>query len=419
MKNLKKILLILITVFLSNSIHSQYIAEPAVYKKGIAIEGDCGLIRKVAIYGEDDREEYCAQDIVIRELANAVVALFADDGISIRKEKVKEEEYYRFGTITVGEAYNLARGERFRDQPSLAFCTGFLVSEDLVVTAGHCIRDPIENPSQGQFCKDIKIVFGYRKELGGYIPLKVSTNSVYNCSKVIAHSYKSGPDYAIIKLDRKVKNIKPLAINRENSNLKKDTSLIVIGHPSGLPLKVTKNAKVIKIDETMNITLPSGTTIQWINPEHYFLTNLDTFGGNSGSPVINAKTLMVEGILVRGDEDYKQNPLDPSTNIASTYPEIPISTHYGQGVGEVATKISVLEKHIPQTTRETEMVEWNKKAKGNLYDALMNYLLEYQRRLKRDKAIPIPNFPDDNRGANIKPAIYYPPSPPQPRIERI
>jgi len=34
------------------------------------------------------------------------------------------------------------------------------------------------------------------------------------------------------------------------------------------------------------------------------VANLDTFGGNSGSAVFNAETGEVEGILVRGENDY-------------------------------------------------------------------------------------------------------------------
>ena len=40
-----------------------------------------------------------------------------------------------------------------------------------------------------------------------------------------------------------------------------------------------------------------------VNPI-YFSSNLDTFGGNSGSAVFNADTGEVEGILVRGEADY-------------------------------------------------------------------------------------------------------------------
>lgn len=39
----------------------------------------------------------------------------------------------------------------------------------------------------------------------------------------------------------------------------------------------------------------------------FFSANLDTFQGNSGSAVFNAETGMIEGILVRGEEDFIPN----------------------------------------------------------------------------------------------------------------
>jgi hypothetical protein len=36
----------------------------------------------------------------------------------------------------------------------------------------------------------------------------------------------------------------------------------------------------------------------------FFIANLDTYGGNSGSAVFNEKTGEVEGILVRGETDF-------------------------------------------------------------------------------------------------------------------
>ncbi len=62
--------------------------------------------------------------------------------------------------------------------------------------------------------------------------------------------------------------------------------LYVIGHPSGLPTKVADGAQVCT---------QKGT---------HFSANLDTYGGNSGSAVFNAKTNEVVGILVRGANDY-------------------------------------------------------------------------------------------------------------------
>jgi hypothetical protein len=61
----------------------------------------------------------------------------------------------------------------------------------------------------------------------------------------------------------------------------------VIGHPAGLPTKVAGGAKV-----------------RDASPEGFFVANVDTYGGNSGSIVINARTGKGAGILVRGEADY-------------------------------------------------------------------------------------------------------------------
>ncbi len=63
--------------------------------------------------------------------------------------------------------------------------------------------------------------------------------------------------------------------------------VFVLGHPSGLPTKFADGANVRD-----NSLAPS------------FLANLDTYGGNSGSPVFNAQTREVEGILARGEADF-------------------------------------------------------------------------------------------------------------------
>jgi hypothetical protein len=39
-------------------------------------------------------------------------------------------------------------------------------------------------------------------------------------------------------------------------------------------------------------------------PAAFFVANLDTYGGNSGSPVFNSNTREVEGVLVRGETDF-------------------------------------------------------------------------------------------------------------------
>jgi V8-like Glu-specific endopeptidase len=64
------------------------------------------------------------------------------------------------------------------------------------------------------------------------------------------------------------------------------SEVLVIGHPTGLPTKLADGAVIRSLKET------------------YFIANLDTYGGNSGSAVFDANSGLVEGILVRGEQDY-------------------------------------------------------------------------------------------------------------------
>ncbi|MFN8369647.1 MAG: S46 family peptidase [Bacteriovoracaceae bacterium] len=50
--------------------------------------------------------------------------------------------------------------------------------------------------------------------------------------------------------------------------------------------------------------ISDGANVRTNNNPKYFVANLDTYGGNSGSAVFNTKTGEVEGILVRGENDY-------------------------------------------------------------------------------------------------------------------
>src|SRR5690606_7248906 len=97
--------------------------------------------------------------------------------------------------------------------------------------------------------------------------------------------FSRGADYAVIELDRDVVGHTPLKIRRTGSVSVGD-ELVVIGHPAGLPVKVAGGANVRQLQQD------------------YFVANLDTFGGNSGSAVFNLSTGEVEGILVRGEVDF-------------------------------------------------------------------------------------------------------------------
>lgn len=179
---------------------------------------------------------------------------------------------------------NFCPGTRFVNQPNPSMCSGFLIAPDLAVTAGHCLELP-------NFCEDFKWVFDFHVDpMTGAAGENIPEDNVYNCKRVVsgALGMKEGLDYAVIQLDRKVTDREPLKISDER--IADEAPLMVIGNPSGLPTKVADGARVREN----------------LHPE-FFNANLDTFQGNSGSAVFNAKTGVVEGILVRGEEDYVPN----------------------------------------------------------------------------------------------------------------
>jgi V8-like Glu-specific endopeptidase len=159
-----------------------------------------------------------------------------------------------------------------------AFCTAFLVGGDLIATAGHCAN--VEN------LRSFRVVFGFQMAKPSQPVLSFADREVYEPAEILGRAEdKHGADWAIVRLSREVAGRTPLTM-RSQGKITNSSALYVIGHPKGLPAKYAASA-----------------VVRDNRPGAYFVTNLDTYGGNSGSPVFNAVTGDVEGILVRGDRD--------------------------------------------------------------------------------------------------------------------
>ena len=241
-------------------------------------------IEPKVIYGSDDRRDlYQVQDAKVLSLADSTLALFEGGNVAVNGD------WAALTTEHYGVSYGLCKEEPFYDQRAGAFCSGSLVAPDVIMTAGHCV------PS-ADACKAVKFVFGFALKKEGAHPASVPASEVYGCSELLGREQiGTGQDWALVKLDRTVTGHAPLKVNLETPVANGDP-LFVIGHPAGLPTKIAGGASVREAipKDPESEQLLSG----------FFRANLDTYGGNSGSAVFNAKTGLVEGILVRGEMDY-------------------------------------------------------------------------------------------------------------------
>lgn len=266
------------------------------------------------IYGDDDR-----RDLFESTNNPRLVELARSTAIVIKKSDLKPngtEGQFQLPTETFGESQNLCKDEPFYEQPTPGFCSAFLVGDDTLVTAGHCIT------SQSA-CDGVGFVFDFGYEYQGKDLSTIEAENVFYCKTLIKREQEGGlgKDYAVLRLDRSVTGREPLKVRR-SGDISAGARVAVIGHPSGLPTKITDGAKV----RSNSQTLP------------YFVANLDTYGGNSGSAVFNTQTWEVEGILVRGETDFVSRGACVVSNKCAE----------GACRGEDVTKASVFVAHIPE-----------------------------------------------------------------------
>jgi hypothetical protein len=230
------------------------------------------------IYGVDDRKDvFQIRNEKIRNDADSVVILCTETQVFNNGNGTSTLQTQNFGT-----AFNLCATEPFRDQPTTGFCSGFLVAPDIIATAGHCV-----NASN---VGTVRFIFGFRMQDATTARTVIDNAEIYRGVNIIGRQQVSnGADWALVRIDRPVSNHRVVRIRRRGQ-IENDEDLHVIGHPVGLPTKVA-----------------GGAEVRDNSPRAFFVANLDTYGGNSGSPVFNSETHRVEGILVRGETDFTTN----------------------------------------------------------------------------------------------------------------
>ena len=239
------------------------------------------------IYGNDDRldlYEVADTDIVAWSKS---VCVFIPTGYLSQREDGK---YAVDVAAAAAHAWPLCDDQRFSSQPMPGTCTGFLIGEDLIASAGHCVIEKNEGPYAD--LSGFYIVFGFDMLDEDTAITVFDSSQVYTIKGVVsaALSLSKDEDYSLLRLDRPVEiaDAEPLEL-RASGAIQNGDPVGIIGHPLGLPKKAAFGADTVVYPVPNDSEDPATNT---------FFTNFDGSGGNSGSPVFNQTTGLVEGIYV-------------------------------------------------------------------------------------------------------------------------
>ena len=225
--------------------------------------------------GTDDRVQIrSAHDPRAVVWAGAVAAITRRSGLNLRQDGT-----FTADAPTLGARQNLCAGERFAEEPTLAFCSAWLIAPDLVATAGHCLN--------AATCDDLAFVFDYDVAGASRNIARIPAASVYFCSEVVAHEADDERDFAVVRLDRLTTQRTPFSLDPQPPA--RGAKLGLLGYPSGVYAKADLGGELLN------------------SSRERIEATLDSFRAHSGGVVLDLASGKAVGIQIRGgSSNYEQ-----------------------------------------------------------------------------------------------------------------
>ncbi|HUS26944.1 MAG TPA: hypothetical protein VMZ53_00490, partial [Kofleriaceae bacterium] len=145
------------------------------------LDGDVGTDRNAGgkgdVWGTDDRvERYEIQSMALQEVARSEAALVRSSSLV---HDPMRDVWSATSPKTLGDAQHLCAGERFADQPVVAYCSATLIADDIMVSAGHCF--------EAVDCADLLVAFDLAYDAAPTDPMQIAHDmpaaNVYRCAE--------------------------------------------------------------------------------------------------------------------------------------------------------------------------------------------------------------------------------------------
>jgi hypothetical protein len=234
----------------------------------------CGstLAKMQTIYDQDNRTPMTESNPNLAVFGPSIALLTR----SFRLQDLGNQKF-KLTAPKFGDFFGLCRNESFFEEPILGDCTGFLVDDTHLVTAGHCISSQSD-------CEQRSFVFNQYKSTQP----NLHSSEIYSCRRIVSSLAKDDGDLVVVELDRAVTQ-SPLSkyFNLDANENQNPNNLVTLGHPSGLPLKSAP------LEGLSGVALGA-----------YFWGKADVSGGSSGSPLFDPRTGSLQGVVIGGENDF-------------------------------------------------------------------------------------------------------------------